>query len=76
MLSLLLQENTRTVSEEKGWSVNKEDQTKEVPLSYEEDAGISPVAMTTDPELIEKSTEDAGMQTTSKQQQQHWAKGV
>ncbi|KAM9314993.1 sterile alpha motif domain-containing protein 1 [Pholidichthys leucotaenia] len=38
------------------------------PRSSDEEGGPSPVAMTTEPELIEKTTEDAEIQTASKQE--------
>ncbi|XP_076004272.1 sterile alpha motif domain-containing protein 1 [Genypterus blacodes] len=60
-----------------------EEEKEEVdPRSSDEEGGLSPVAMTTEPGLVEKSTEDAEIQTASKQeiphqrqQQQHSGKG-
>ncbi|XP_029286389.1 atherin [Cottoperca gobio] len=69
-----LQENEpmETASEEEERAENEEE---------EEEGGLSPVAMTTEPELIEKTTEDAReIQTASEhespQQQQHGGKGM
>lgn len=54
-----------------------EDHEEEVSPSSDEEAGrLSPVAMTTEPELIEKTT-DVEIQTSSKSESpQHGAKGV
>lgn len=69
-----------TASEEEEREENGEEEEEEDPRSSDEEGGLSPVAMTTEPELIEKTTEDAEIQTASKQesppQQQHDGKGV
>ncbi|KAF3844106.1 hypothetical protein F7725_016154 [Dissostichus mawsoni] len=56
------------------------EEEEEDPRSSDEEEGLSPVAMTTDPELIEKTSEDAPeIQAASKQessQQQHGGKGM
>ncbi|XP_029991280.1 atherin [Sphaeramia orbicularis] len=69
------EEEEREENEEK-----EEEEEEEVPLSSDEEGGISPVAMTTEPDLIEKTTEDAEIQASSKQesphQQQHGGKGM
>lgn len=62
-------------SEEEERGENEEEE--EDPRSSDEDGGLSPVAMTTEPELIEKNAEDAEIQTTSKQESppQHGGQG-
>ncbi|XP_071360129.1 sterile alpha motif domain-containing protein 1 [Trachinotus anak] len=83
-------EPMETGSEEEEREENEEEEDE--PRSSDEEGGISPVAMTTEPELIEKTTEDAEIQTPSKpesphhhqqqqqhhhqQQQQHGGKGT
>ncbi|KAL3067220.1 hypothetical protein OYC64_017035 [Pagothenia borchgrevinki] len=61
-------------------SEEEEREEEEDPRSSDEEEGLSPVAMTTDPELIEKTSEDAPeIQAASKQdssQQQHGGKGM
>lgn len=52
-------------SEEEERGENEEEE--EDPRSSDEDGGLSPVAMTTEPELIEKNAENAEIQTPSKQ---------
>lgn len=60
----------------------QEEEEEDDPRSSEEEGGLSPVAMTTEPGLIDKSKEDAEIQTPSKQaslhelQQQPGARGV
>ncbi|XP_049428395.1 sterile alpha motif domain-containing protein 1 [Epinephelus fuscoguttatus] len=83
-----LQENEpmETASEEEEREKNEEEEEEEEeddPRSSDEEGGLSPVAMTTEPELIEKTTEDAEIHTASKQespqqqqQQQHGGKGT
>nr|XP_033472358.1 histone H3.v1-like [Epinephelus lanceolatus] len=73
-----------TASEEEEREKNEEEEEEEEeeddPRSSDEEGGLSPVAMTTEPELIEKTTEDAEIHTASKQespqqqQQQHGGK--
>ncbi len=53
-----------TTSEDEEREENEEE--GENPRSSDEEGGLSPVAMTTEPELIEKSTEDAEIKTASK----------
>ncbi|XP_060909522.1 sterile alpha motif domain-containing protein 1 isoform X1 [Labrus mixtus] len=70
-----LQENEpmETASEEEEREDNEEEE-KDDPRSSDEEGGLSPVAMTTEPELIEKTGEDVEVQTASKQessQKQH-----
>ncbi|KAK5866264.1 hypothetical protein PBY51_020470 [Eleginops maclovinus] len=72
-------EPMETASEEKEQEENGGEE--EDPRSSDEEEGLSPVAMTTDPELIEKTLEDAPeIQTAPKpessQQQQHEGKGM
>ncbi|KAM9363632.1 sterile alpha motif domain-containing protein 1 [Symphorus nematophorus] len=83
--SLQEHEPMETGSEEEEREENEEEEEEEDdedPQSSDEEGGLSPVAMTTEPELIEKTTEDAEIQTASKQksplhqQQQHGAKGI
>ncbi|XP_034544838.1 atherin [Notolabrus celidotus] len=76
-----LQENEpmETASEEEDREHNEEEEEKDDPRSSEEEGGLSLVAMTTEPELIEKSREDAEFQEGSKQespQQQQEGKGL
>ncbi|KAE8300813.1 Atherin Sterile alpha motif domain-containing protein 1 [Larimichthys crocea] len=49
----------------------EEAEEEEDPRSSDEERGLSPVAMTTEPELIEKTTEDAEIQTASKVESPH-----
>ncbi|KAM7393934.1 hypothetical protein PAMP_020768 [Pampus punctatissimus] len=56
--------------EEEQQGENEEEEEKD-PRSSEEEGGLSPVAMTTKPGLIEKTTEDAEIQTASKQDSPH-----
>ncbi|XP_034751653.1 atherin isoform X1 [Etheostoma cragini] len=75
--SLHENEPMETASEEEEREKNEEEE--EDPRSSEEEGGPPPVAMTTEQELIEKTTEDAEIQTASKQespQQQHFGKGM
>ncbi|KAM7009818.1 sterile alpha motif domain-containing protein 1 [Tautogolabrus adspersus] len=68
-----------TASEEEEREDNEEEEEKDDPRSSEEEGGLSPVAMTTEPELIEKTREDAEVQTASKHessQQQQEGKGL
>lgn len=67
-----------TASEEEEREENEEEEEEEDPRSSDEDGGLSPVAMTIEPELIEKTTEDAEIQTASKQGSppQHGGQGV
>lgn len=72
-----------TACEEEEGEGNEEEEHKEEeedPGSSDKEGGLSPVTMTTEPGLIEKSTEDAEIQTASKQEtpdeQQHCGKGV
>ncbi|XP_038569962.1 atherin isoform X2 [Micropterus salmoides] len=67
--------------EEEQREENEEEEEEDHPQSSDEEGGLSPVTMTTEPELIEKTTEDAEIQTVSKQQsppqqQQHDGKGM
>ncbi|XP_034094978.1 atherin isoform X2 [Gymnodraco acuticeps] len=61
-------------------TASEEEEEEEDPRSSDEEEGLSPVAMTTDPELIEKTSEDAPeIQAASKQEsspQQHGGKGM
>ncbi|KAK9539849.1 hypothetical protein VZT92_002338 [Zoarces viviparus] len=70
--SLRKNEPMETASEEEE---REEEEEEEDPRSSDEEAGgLSPVAMTTEPELIEKTTEEVEIQTASKHespQQQH-----
>ncbi|XP_042340200.1 atherin [Plectropomus leopardus] len=73
-------EQMETASEEEERE-EREEEEEEDPRSSDEEGGLSPVAMTTEPELIEKTTEDTEIQTASKQespqqQQQHGGKGT
>ncbi|TDH15954.1 hypothetical protein EPR50_G00014480 [Perca flavescens] len=75
-----LQENEpmETASDEEEREENEEEEEDDS-RSSEEEGGPTPVAMTTEPELIEKTTEDAEIQTASKEespQQQHFGKGM
>ncbi|XP_078134260.1 sterile alpha motif domain-containing protein 1 [Sander vitreus] len=75
-----LQENEpmETASEEEEPEENEEGEDDD-PRSSEEEGGPNPVARTTEPQLIEKTREDAEIQTASKQespQQQHFGKGM
>ncbi|XP_040891111.1 atherin [Toxotes jaculatrix] len=74
-------------SEEEEREENEEEEEEEEeddPRSSDEEGGPSPVAMTTEPGLIEETTEDAEIQTASKQEsphqqqqpQQHGGKGT
>uniref|UniRef100_A0A3B5B428 Sterile alpha motif domain containing 1 n=1 Tax=Stegastes partitus TaxID=144197 RepID=A0A3B5B428_9TELE len=58
----------------------EEEEVEDDPRSSDEEGGPSPVAMTTEPGLIEKTTEDAEIQAASKlersPQQQQGGKGV
>ncbi|XP_044045869.1 LOW QUALITY PROTEIN: atherin [Siniperca chuatsi] len=65
-----LQENEpmETASEEEERADNEEEEEEDDPRSSDEEGGLSPVAMTTEPELIEKTTEDAEIQTASEQE--------
>ncbi|XP_056228041.1 sterile alpha motif domain-containing protein 1 [Seriola aureovittata] len=74
---------TRSEEEEREENEEEEEEQEDDPRSSDEEGGLSPVAMTTEPELIEKTTEDAEIQTASKQesphqqqQQQHGGKGM
>lgn len=58
--------------DKEGWQNTEEHSKKDVPLCYEEDAGIPRVALTTEQEPTQKSRENAEIQTASKQ---HWTKG-
>ncbi|XP_068583816.1 sterile alpha motif domain-containing protein 1 isoform X2 [Cebidichthys violaceus] len=78
-------EPMETASEEEEREENEEEEEEEEdPRSSDEEAGgLSPVAMTTEPELIEKTTEEVEIQTASphespqqQQQQQHGGKGM
>ncbi|CAJ1053166.1 atherin [Xyrichtys novacula] len=76
-----LQENEpmETASEGEEKEDNEEEEEKDDPRSSDEEGGLSSVAMTTEPGLIEKSREDAEVQTASKHespQQQHGGKGM
>uniref|UniRef100_UPI0037E91965 sterile alpha motif domain-containing protein 1 n=1 Tax=Semicossyphus pulcher TaxID=241346 RepID=UPI0037E91965 len=75
-----LQENEpmETGSEEEEKEDNEEEEEKDDPRSSDEEGGLSPVAMTTEPELIEKSTEEAEVQSSKHEilQQQHGGKGL
>ncbi|KAK2919236.1 sterile alpha motif domain-containing protein 1 [Channa argus] len=67
--------------EEEKQEENGEDQEEEDHQSSEEEGSLSPVAMTTEPGLLDKSIEDAEIQTTSEQesphqQQQHGEGGI
>ena len=75
--SIQEREPMETGSEEEEREENEEED-EEDPRSSDEEGGLSPVAMTTEPELIEKTTEDAEIQTASKQESphQHSGKGV
>lgn len=67
-----------TASEEEEREDNEEEERKDDPRSSDEEGGLSLVAMTTEPELVERSREDAEVQAGSKQeglQQQHGGKG-
>ncbi|KAI3352918.1 hypothetical protein L3Q82_019498, partial [Scortum barcoo] len=69
------EENDEEVEEE------EEEEEEEDPRSSDEEGGLSPVAMATEPELIEKTTEDAEIQPASKQespelQQQQGGEGM
>lgn len=66
-----------TANEEEERQENEEEE-EEDPRSSDEDGGLTPVAMTTEPELIEKNTEDAEIQTASKQESPplHGGQGV
>lgn len=69
-----------TASEEEEREDNEEEEEEEDTRSSEE-GGLSPVAMTTEPVLIEKIREDAEIQKASKQEspqqeQQEGGKGV
>ena len=78
-----LQENEpmQTASEEEEREENEEEEEEEEeedkdPRSSDEEGGLSLVAMTTEPELIKKTTEeDAEIQTAS-EQESHGGKGV
>ncbi|XP_071399563.1 sterile alpha motif domain-containing protein 1 [Centroberyx affinis] len=80
--SLSSQENEpmETDSEEEDREENEEEDEEDDPRSSDEEGGLSPVAMTTEPGLNDKSTEDAEIQTASKQEspqhQHHCGKGV
>lgn len=74
-----------TASEEEEREDNEEEEEEEEDTrSSEEEGGLSPVAMTTEPVLIEKIREDAEIQKASKQEspqqeqqeQQEGGKGV
>ncbi|XP_076585828.1 sterile alpha motif domain-containing protein 1 [Chaetodon auriga] len=69
-------EPMETASEEEEREENREEEEEEEedPRSSDEEGGLSPVAMTTEPELIEKSKEDAEIQTAS--EQPHEGKGT
>nr|XP_046263149.1 sterile alpha motif domain-containing protein 1 [Scatophagus argus] len=73
-------EPMETASEEEELEEHEEEEEEEDPRSSDEDGGLSPVAMTTEPELFEKTSEDAEIQAASKQesspQQQHGGKGI
>ncbi|XP_029359847.1 atherin isoform X2 [Echeneis naucrates] len=56
---------------ETGSEEENEEEEEDDPRSSDEEGGLSPVAMTTEPELIEKTTEDAEIQTPSKQESPH-----
>ncbi|XP_004539145.1 sterile alpha motif domain-containing protein 1 isoform X2 [Maylandia zebra] len=78
-----LQENEpmETASEEEEREDNEEEEEEEDTRSSEEEGGLSPVAMTTEPVLIEKIREDAEIQKASKQEspqqeQQEGGKGL
>ncbi|XP_059191746.1 sterile alpha motif domain-containing protein 1 isoform X2 [Centropristis striata] len=76
--SLQEHEPMEAASEEEDREEEEEEVEEEDPRSSDEEGGLSPVAMTTDPELIEKTTEEAEIQAALKQeslhQQQHSAK--
>ncbi|CAK6968349.1 sterile alpha motif domain-containing protein 1 [Scomber scombrus] len=61
---------TASEEEERGENGEEEEEEKD-PRSSDEEGGLSPVAMTTEPGLIEKPTEDAEIQTASKQESPH-----
>lgn len=70
-----------TASEEEEREDEEEEEEEEDTRSSEEEGGLSPVAMTTEPVLIEKIREDAEIQKASKQEspqqeQQEGGKGV
>lgn len=70
-----------TASEEEEREDNEEEEEEEDTRSSEEEGGLSPVAMTTEPVLIEKIREGAEIQKASKQEspqqeQQEGGKGV
>ena len=71
----------QTASEEEEREENEEEEEEEEeegkdPRSSDEEGGLSLVAMTTEPELIKKTTEeDAEIQTAS-EQESHGSKGV
>ncbi|XP_051239980.1 atherin isoform X2 [Dicentrarchus labrax] len=77
LIKSALQDKPTVKKEEEEREENEEEEDN--PRSSDEEGGLSPVAMTTEPELIEKTTEDAVIQTASKQespQQQHGGKGM
>ncbi|XP_041642031.1 atherin [Cheilinus undulatus] len=80
--SLQETEQMETASEGEEQEDNEEEaEEKDDPRSSDEEGGLLPVSMTTEPELIEKTGEDAEVQTVSKhespqQQQQHGGKGL
>ncbi|XP_070769293.1 sterile alpha motif domain-containing protein 1 [Enoplosus armatus] len=79
--SLQVNEPMETASEEEEREENEEEEEEDDPRSSDEEGGLSPVAMTTEPELMEKATEDAEIQQTaskqeSPQQKQHGGKGA
>lgn len=79
-LSLSMQPPSPSPRENEAMETASEEEEEEDPRSSDEEEGLSPVAMTTDPELIEKTSEDAPeIQAASKQEsspQQHGGKGV
>ncbi|KAF7649968.1 hypothetical protein LDENG_00133370 [Lucifuga dentata] len=67
-------EPMETASEEEEHEENEEEEQEEEeedPRSSDEERGRSPVAMTTEPGLTEKSMEDVEIQTASKQESPH-----
>ncbi|KAM3864600.1 sterile alpha motif domain-containing protein 1 [Diretmus argenteus] len=73
-------EPMETDSEEEDQDENGEQDKEDEPQSSDEEGGLFPVAMTTEPGLSDKSTEDAEIQVASKQRspqhQHHCGKGV
>ncbi|XP_026159856.1 atherin [Mastacembelus armatus] len=59
---------TASEEEEREENEEEEEEEEEDPRSSDGEGGLSPVAMTTEPGLIEKTTEDAEIETASKQE--------